>query len=94
MVLSDIAFRRSLVKENEEKKVGKDERDTLYFLRRFGLNRWFGRTDKINVFWFALFKFGLIWFGYFSVKQINNGLISNNLICEFVFGYSTDKQTN
>ena len=30
MVLSDIAFRCSLVKENEEKKVGKDKRDTLY----------------------------------------------------------------
>ena len=33
MVLSDIAFRRSLVKENEEKKVGKDKRDTLYILQ-------------------------------------------------------------
>ena len=32
MVLSDIAFRRSLVKENEEKKVGKDKRDTLYLV--------------------------------------------------------------
>ena len=30
-----------------------------------------GRTDKTNVFWFALFEFGLIWFGYFSVKQTN-----------------------
>ena len=61
----------------------------------FGLDRRFGRTDKINVFWFALFEFGLIWFGYFSVnKQINNGLILINIICEFVLGYSTDKQTN
>ena len=32
MVLSDIAFRCSLVKENEEKKVGKDKRDTLYIV--------------------------------------------------------------
>ena len=27
-------------------------------------------------------------------KQINNYSILINLICEFVFGYSTDKQTN
>ena len=39
--------------------------------------------------------FGLVWFGLLipqTHKQINNCLILINFICEFVFGYSRDKQ--
>ena len=60
--------------------------------------------DKINVF-FVLFGwvwFGLsdwVWFGlvclfHRQTNKLNEYLILINLICEFVFGYSTDKQTN
>ena len=39
---------------------------------------WFGQTDKINGFWFALvefglvclIEFGLVWFAYSTDKQI------------------------
>ena len=40
----------------------------------FGLDRWFGKTDKINGLWYALvwmIKFGLIRFSYSTEKQIN-----------------------
>ena len=43
----------------------------------------------------CLIEFGLVWFGCSTDEQTNNNyLILINLICEFVFGYSTDKQTN
>ena len=40
----------------------------------FGLvcfDRSFGQTDKINGFWFALVKFGLVWIAYSTDKQTN-----------------------
>merc|ERR1712208_70976 len=63
-------------------------------LRRFGLfgfDRQFEQTDKINGVWFALNEFGLVCLFH---RQINNFLILINLICEFVLGYSTNKQRN
>ena len=60
------------------------------WLRRFGLVK-FGLDQPC----FALVEFGFVWFGGSTDKQTNNNyLILINLICEFVFGYSTDKQTN
>ena len=56
--------------------------------------------DKINVFLFCLVEFGSVGpieFGLvclFHRQTNNNHLILINLICEFVFGYSTDKLTN
>ena len=35
----------------------------------FGLDSWFGQTDKIKGFWFALVEFGLVWFAYSTEKQ-------------------------
>jgi len=37
----------------------------------FGLDSWFGQTDKIKGFWFALVEFGLVWFAYSTEKQTN-----------------------
>ena len=44
----------------------------------------------------CLIEFGFVWCAYSTDKQKkwNNYLILINLICEFVFGNSTDKQTN
>ena len=46
---------------------------------------------------FGLLWLSLVWFGLLipqTHKQINNYLILINLICEFVLGHSTNKQTN
>ena len=46
---------------------------------------------------FSLLWLSLVWVGLLipqTHKQINNYLILINLICEFVLGYSTNKQTN
>ena len=52
---------------------------------------WFGLDQPC----FALVEFGLVQFGGSTDKETNNNyLILINLICEFVFGYSTNKQTN
>ena len=66
------------------------------------LDRQFGQTDKINGLLFAVVEFGLVcliefcfvWFAYSTDKRRNQIIILINLICEFVFGYSIDKQTN
>ena len=72
----------------------------------FGLDRRFEQTDKLNCFWFALIEFGLVCLIEFGLvrliefgllipqtrKQIKDYLILITLICEFVFGYSTNKQ--
>ena len=68
----------------------------------FGLDKWFEQKDKINGFWYALVEFGLVCLIEFGLvclfhkqtNNLNNNLILINLICEFVYGYSTDKQTN
>ena len=66
----------------------------------FGLDRQFGQTGKINGFWYALVEFGLICRIEFALliphtnDKLNKYLIYINLICEFLLGYSTDKQTN
>ena len=62
-------------------------------LRRFGLVKfvliWFGLTVWTNL---TLLSLILVWFGL-VVPQTNKQIIIN-IICDFVFGYSTDKQTN
>ena len=59
-----------------------------------GLDSRFGQTDKIKGFWFALVEFGLVCLLIPQKNKLKHYLILINLISEFVFGYSTDKQTN
>ena len=40
-------------------------------LRRFGFDRRFEQTDKINGVWFALIEFGVVWFAYSTDTQTN-----------------------
>ena len=47
---------------------------------------WFGLSDWI--------LFGLVCLFRRQTKKLNKRLISINLICDFVFGYSKDKQKN
>ena len=68
----------------------------------FGLV-WIDGLNKQKIIFFICFDWvwfvwlSLVWFGFFipqTHKQINNYLILIGFICEFVFGYSTNKQTN
>ena len=59
----------------------------------FGLDTQFEQTENN----FFLVCFDWVWIGLLTPqthKQINNYLILIGFICEFVFGYSTNKQTN
>ena len=67
----------------------------------FGLDRRFEQTEN-NFFlvcfdWVWFVWLSLVWFGLLipqTHKQIKYCLILVNLICEFVFGYSTNIKTN